>query len=59
MQFLFLGFVQNANIRSYRFQGVVPAQRTTRNVSGPEFLLTADMGLLAEHRIRVQDGLTL
>jgi hypothetical protein len=59
MQFLFLGFVQNANIRSYRFQGVVPAQRPSRAVTGPEFLLTADMGLLAQHRIRVQDGLTL
>ena len=59
MQFLFMGFSQKANIRSYRFQGVLPAQRPVKGAKGPEFLLTADMSLLAEHRIRVQDGLTL
>jgi len=59
MQFLYLGFSQKANIRSFRFQGVVAAERPLRAVKKPEFLLTADMALLAEHRIRVQDGPTL
>jgi hypothetical protein len=59
MQFLYMGFSQKANIRSYRFQGVVPAKRPARTSANLEFLLTADMALLAQHRIRVQDGPTL
>jgi hypothetical protein len=59
MQFLFMGFSQNANVRSYRFQGVVPRERPSKMAKNLEFLLTADMSLLAQHRIRVQDGPTL
>lgn len=59
MQFLYMGFSQQANIRSYRFQGVVPRERPSKTGKNLEFLLTADMALLAKHRIRVQDGPTL
>ena len=56
MQFLYMGFSQRANVRSYRFQGVVPKERPSKLAKNHEFLLIADMSLLAEHRIRVQDG---
>jgi len=56
MQFLYMGFSQRANVRSYRFQGVVPRERPTKISKNLEFLLSADMALLAQHRIRVQDG---
>jgi hypothetical protein len=59
MQFLYMGFSQQANVRSFRFQGVVPRERPTKMAKNLEFLLTADMALLAQHRIRVQDGPTL
>jgi len=59
MQFLYMGFSQVANVRSFRFQGVVPRERPARIAKNLEFLLTADMELLAEHRIRVQDAPTL
>ncbi|HYL35813.1 MAG TPA: hypothetical protein VEV17_07870 [Bryobacteraceae bacterium] len=59
MQFLYMGFSQRANIRSYRFQGVVPRQRPSKMAKNVEFLLSADMSLLAQHHIRVQDGPTL
>ena len=59
MQFLYMGFSQRANIRSYRFQGVVPRQRPSKMAKNVEFLLSADMSLLAQHRIRVQDGPSL
>ena len=56
MQFLYMGFSQQANIRCYRFQGVVAKERPTKLSKNLEFALNADMGLLAQHRIRVQDG---
>lgn len=59
MQFLYMGFTQNANVRNFRFQGVVPRERVAKVSKNPEFLLSADMALLARHRIRVQDGPTL
>jgi hypothetical protein len=59
MQFLYMGFTQNANVRSFRFQGVVARERPSKVAQNIEFLLTADMALLAQHRIRVQDGPTL
>jgi hypothetical protein len=59
MQFLYKGFNQRANIRSYRFDGVVPSERPSRIVKNLEFLLNLDMTVLAEHHIRIQDGPTL
>jgi hypothetical protein len=59
MQFLYMGFSQNANVRNFRFQGVVSRERPSKMVKNLEFLLSADMALLAQHRIRVQDGPTL
>jgi hypothetical protein len=58
MQFLYKGFIQKANIRSFRFQGVA-ADRASRHPQHFDFLLSADMALLARHRIQVQDGPTL
>jgi hypothetical protein len=59
MQFLYMGFSQNANVRNFRFQGVVSRERPSKVAKNLEFLLSADMALLAQHRIRVQDGPTL
>ena len=55
MQLLYLGFVQEANLRCYRFEGVVPRDRLAPKVLKVEFSLKADMALLAIHRIRFQD----
>jgi hypothetical protein len=59
MNFLYMGFTQQANIRSYRFQGVVPRERPAKIAKNLEFLMTADMALLSQFRIRVQDGPSL
>jgi len=59
MQFLYMGFSQQANVRCYRFQGVMPRERPTKMTKNIELMLSADMALLAQHRIRVQDGPTL
>jgi hypothetical protein len=56
MQLLYKGFNQRANIRSYRFDGVLPSERPTRIVKNLEFLLKIDMTVLAEHRIRIQEA---
>jgi hypothetical protein len=59
MEFLYKGFQQQANMRSYRFDGVVPKERPTKIARNLEFLLRVDMTVLAEHRIRVQEGPSL
>jgi hypothetical protein len=59
MQLLYKGFQQRANIRSYRFDGVVPGERPSKIARNLQFLLKLDMTVLAEHRIRVQEGPTL
>jgi hypothetical protein len=59
MQFLYMGFSQQANVRIFRFQGVMPRERPSRTVKNLEFMLSADMALLSQHRIRVQDAPTL
>src|SRR5258708_19686399 len=59
MQFLYMGFSQQANVRIFRFQGVMPRERPTRTAKNLEFMLSADMALLAQFRIRVQDAPTL
>jgi hypothetical protein len=56
MQLLYKGFNQRANIRSYRFDGVVPSERPSKIVRNLEFLLRLDMTVLAEHRIRIQEA---
>ena len=56
MQLLYKGFNQRANIRSYRFDGVVPTERPSKIVKNLEFLLRLDMTVLAEHRIRIQEA---
>ena len=56
MQLLYKGFNQRANIRSYRFDGVVPTDRPSRIVKNLEFLMKLDMTVLAEHRIRIQEA---
>src|SRR3984885_378613 len=56
MQLLYKGFNQRANIRSYRFDGVVPSERPSKIVKNLEFLLQLDMTVLAEHRIRIQEA---
>lgn len=55
MQLLYLGFTQEANMRCYRFEGVVPKDRLVPKVLKIGFSLKADMALLAVHRIRFQD----
>jgi hypothetical protein len=59
MRFLYMGFSQRTSIRCYRFQGVVPRERPTQNSKNLEFLLSTDMSLLAQYRIRIQDLPTL
>ncbi len=56
MQLLYKGFNQRLNIRSFRFDGVLPNERPTKIRKNLEFLLSVDMTVLAENRIRVQDG---
>ena len=48
MQFLYMGFSQQANIRHFRFQGVLPRERPTKVARSCEFSLSADMALLAD-----------
>ncbi len=55
MQLLYLGFVQEANSRRYRFQGVIPRDRITSKSTHLDFSLCADMALLAKYNIRFQD----
>ena len=56
MQILYKGFDQRSNIRSYRFDGVMPSERPSRIAKNLEFLLMLDMTVLAEHRIRIQEA---
>ena len=56
MQFLYMGFTQQANIRCFRFQGVLPRERPTKLAKIFEYVLNADMALLTRYKIPVQDG---
>ncbi len=56
MQFLYMGFTQQANIRCFRFQGVLPRERPTKLAKIFEFAMNADMALLTRYKIPVQDG---
>ena len=55
MQLLYLGFTQEANMRCYRFEGVMPKDRLIPKVLNLGFSLKTDMALLALHHIRIQD----
>jgi hypothetical protein len=54
MQFRYIGFSQQANMRCYRFEGVALSDRL-KKTPNVEFALSADMRLIAEHSVRVQD----
>ncbi len=56
MQFLYMGFTQQAGLRCFRFQGVLPTERPANVSTNIELEMSADMALLAQHRVRVQDG---
>ena len=53
MQFVYMGFTQNAGVRRYAFHGVVPKEKNR------VFLLSTDLAQLAKHRIGMQEGPTL
>lgn len=55
MQLLYLGFVQQTNLRCFRFEGVAPRDKLAPKAPKLEFSLNADMALLARHRIPFQD----
>ncbi len=56
MQFAYMGFTQEANIRHFHFQRVLPRARPTRIPNVVRFTLNADMALFATYRIPVQEG---
>jgi hypothetical protein len=56
VQFLYLGFSQQAGIRCYRFQGIVPRGLPARVSPKVEFTLNADISLLGQYSIPFQDG---
>jgi hypothetical protein len=59
MQFLYMGFTQERNIRSYRFHCVLPKERGTLPKKDPVFSLKADIEALTGYRIRIQEGPSL
>ena len=56
MRFLYMGFSQEANLRCYRFHGVVPKERPTKVSPNIEFRLNADMSLFSQYHIPLQDA---
>ena len=56
MQFLYRGFDQQANIRCFRFQGVLPRERPCKASKFIDLKLNADMSLWAGFKISIQDG---
>lgn len=59
MQFLYMGFHQQANLRCFRFQAIQPKERTAKTSKAIDLTLTADLSLLARYKISIQDGPTL
>jgi hypothetical protein len=53
MQVRYLGFDQQQNARSYRFEGTEEGQPTRR------FTVNADLTLFLAHRVSIQEGPTL
>lgn len=56
MQFAYTGFSQEANVRCFHFQIVLPRARPGRSVNGAEFTLKVDMSLFVKYRVPVQEG---
>jgi hypothetical protein len=53
MELRYMGFVQNQNTRTYRFDGMVSGQEPLH------FAVTADLALFLANRIGIQEGPTL
>ena len=53
MELRYMGFEQDRNKRTYRFEGVARGEPTMH------YVVTADMGLFLEHRIAIQEGPSL
>jgi len=51
-----MGFTQEANIRHFHFQRVLPRARPTSAPNIVRFTMNADMTLFARYRIPVQEG---
>ena len=56
MHLLYMGFSQEANVRNYRFEGVLPRKRPTTVMKNIDFVMSVDMALFALYRIQVQEG---
>lgn len=56
MQVLYRGFSQQANVRSYRFERPLPAERSQKAGRYIAFEMNADLSLLARYHIPLQDG---
>jgi hypothetical protein len=56
MQFLYMGFSQEANIRSYRFHGIPPKEKGISPPKAAKYALQTDLSLLPQHRISIQEG---
>ena len=56
MPFAYMGFTQEANIRHFHFQRVLPRVRGANAGSVVRFTLDADMSLFARFRVPVQEG---
>ncbi len=56
MQFLYMGFSQEANIRSYRFHGIPPKEKGISPPKAALYALRTDLSLLPRHRISIQEG---
>jgi hypothetical protein len=59
MQFAYMGFTQEANIRHYHFQRVLLRARAARVSNVVRFTLNADLALFAHYHIPVQEGPTI
>jgi hypothetical protein len=46
----YVGFEQSECVREYRFEQIIPGEKTKR------FIITADLGLFARHRVGCQEG---
>ena len=56
MQFLYMGFDQQASVRCFRFQAVLPKERPCNASKFIDLKLNADMSLWAPLKIAIQDG---
>jgi hypothetical protein len=56
MQLVYMGFTQEAGVRSFHFQRVLTQARLANLPRIVPFTLKADMALFTEYRIPVQDG---